>query len=148
MVGVQHGLLVITDLPPRKVHFSGQLGETGPLFSCDTAESSAMHEESFRRCVQILGRPLLERRLVNFCLLHKRHCGIDSPINLRTISEHVSFAAFWDPLLIYALKRTSLNLNSDQQFFLVALMVACIPVSKMVKIFLIAEGSLATCIST
>ncbi|KAG6355588.1 hypothetical protein INS49_003550 [Diaporthe citri] len=73
---------------------------------------------------------------------------IDSAIDLRRISELVSFAALWDPLLIYTLKRTSFNLDSDQQSFLVALMVACIPVSKMVKIFLIAQGSLTTCIST
>ncbi|KAG6362758.1 hypothetical protein INS49_007852 [Diaporthe citri] len=50
------------------------------------------------------------------------------------ISQLVSFAAVWDPLLVYTLMRTSLYLESDHQSLLVALMVAWVLASKMVKI--------------
>lgn len=50
------------------------------------------------------------------------------------VSQLVSFAAVWDPLLVYTLRRTSFYLTSDRQPLLVALMVAWILGSKMVKI--------------
>lgn len=50
------------------------------------------------------------------------------------ISQLVSFAAIWDPLLLYTLMRTSFYLNSDHQSLLWGLMVAWILFSKMVKI--------------
>lgn len=50
------------------------------------------------------------------------------------ISQMVSFAAIWDPLLVWALRRTSFYLESDHQSLLIALMVVWILASKMVKI--------------
>ncbi|KAI7785577.1 capsule polysaccharide synthase [Diaporthe eres] len=46
----------------------------------------------------------------------------------------VSFAAVWDPLLVYTLRRTSFYLESDHRSLLVVLMVGWILASKMVKI--------------
>lgn len=51
------------------------------------------------------------------------------------VSQLFSFAAVWDPLLVWALRRTSLYLSSDHRPLLVTLMVAWILASKMVKIF-------------
>lgn len=52
------------------------------------------------------------------------------------ISSLVSFAAIWDPLLVYTLTRTSFYLGGgpDRQGVLVGLMVSWILGTKMVKI--------------
>lgn len=50
------------------------------------------------------------------------------------ISQLVSFAIVWDPLLVCTLRRTSFYLDSDHQSLLLALMVAWILISKIVKI--------------
>lgn len=50
------------------------------------------------------------------------------------VSQLVSFAAVWDPLLVWSMTRTSLYLGSGHKNVLVGVMVAWILASKMVKI--------------